>query len=271
MIADLDQLTDEAAEAVLALLERYRVEVLALLLATREPLSAQLRGLLLEVDLVLARLRRELEPVLVRHLRLAAGAGDQAVLAALTRAGFAVPLGYVGVSEQLLRTAAAYVADLVTGLTLDARARITREVRLAALGGTSTTDLIARIGRTLDDPSVFRTLALRAEAIARTEVSRVHNMAWSEQAREINGRYPGMRKVWEHSTSSPGFTLHQRRQSRPEHVALWRRTTAEPIPVDAPFRFPDGTTAMYPHDPSLPAGHVVNCRCRARLIAPPPG
>jgi len=269
-VADLDQLQQDASDEALALLERYRREVLAAIVSTRDPLSAHLRELLAEVDQLMAKLRTDLATTMRRQIGIAAANGDQAVLDDMQTAGIETPLSYVGVSETLVRTAADYVADLITNLTTDARGRITREVRLAAMGGLPTPQLIDRIGRNLTSPSVFGTIATRAEMIARTEVSRVRNMAFFDQTTQLASRYPQLRKVWEHSLMSPGFSKHQRSQSRPLHIAMWNLTSEHPLPVNEPFRFSDGVEAMYPHDPSLPASHAVNCRCRLRLVAPEP-
>jgi hypothetical protein len=269
-VADLDQLQNDAADEALTLLERYRKEVLAAIVSTRAPLSAYLRQLLAEVDQLIARFQSELSATMRRQIGLAADNGDQAVLEDAQAAGVDVPLSYTGVSEQLVRTATEYVSELVTNLATDARGRITREVRLAAMGGMPLQQLVDRIGRNLTSPSVFGTIATRAEMIARTEVSRVRNMAYAAQGQELAQRYPQMKKRWVHSIGSPGFSKHQRSHSRPNHVALSDITADEPIAMDAAFDLGNGITAMYPHDPALPASETVNCRCRLLLVPPPP-
>jgi hypothetical protein len=268
--ADPDDLASDATREALRLLNALRLSIIGSISSAPEPLSGALFGLLREIDEQILTFQRELTGAMGRHVETAAAAGDEAVLDDLRAGGLQPPLSYMGVDPVLVRTAADYVADLVTGLASDARQRISREIRLAALGGMSTTELIDRIGRNLTDPSVFGTIATRAEMIARTEVSRVRSMAFADQSLEAAQRFPGLRKVWEHSSSSPGFTTFQARQSRPNHVRLWSETSANPIPVDAPFDLGNGITAMYPHDPVLPAKEVVACRCRMRLVAPEP-
>lgn len=261
-----DQLQEEVAREVLALLEALRREVLGAIVAAPEPLATALRGLVAEIEAASAQTERQLQAVLAGAVRRAAELGDAAAVAEVQQALPDVR-AYVGVSETLLRVAGAYVSELVADLAADARARITRELRLAALGGTSTTALIARIGVSLDTPGTFRSIAARAEAIARTEVSRIRNMAHAEQSQELAQRVPGLRKVWEHASSSPGFSPHQRRMSRPGHVRLAARTARAPIPVGSPFRL-GPYRPMYPHDPGLPTDEVLHCRCRVRLVVP---
>lgn len=268
MAAELDDLMDDAANAVLALLREFRKDLLAQILATREPLSASYRLLLREVDELIGQYQARLTRTMTEHLTIAANAGDDAALDEI-RAVVDVR-SYVGVSDTLLRASAEYVASLVQGISNEARAAITREIRLAALGSRTVTELIDAIGRTIESPGVFRNLHARSEAIARTEVARVRAIAHFQQAEELAVRVPGMRKVWEHSSSSPGFTPHQRSMSRPSHVRAWQRTSENPIPIDEDFTLEPGVTARYPHDPRLPASHAVNCRCRVRLVAPDP-
>jgi len=266
---ELDSLMEDANRAMLALLDDFRKSVLLALIQAQEPFSATYRQLLREVDALLAQTQAQMTRTMAEHLEVAANAGDDAALDEV-RSFIGSVNSYVGVSEVLVRTSAEYVADLITAITNEARATITREVRLAALGGMTTTELIDRIGKTLDSPGVFKTLAARAEAIARTEVARIRNTAHFEQAKELSDKYEGVRKVWEHSGSSPGFSGHQRRQSRPNHIRTWQRTSEEPIPVADDFNLGSGITARYPHDPLLPASETVHCRCRVRLVAPEP-
>lgn len=265
MAADpIDTLSDEVWERAVALLEQLRRGVVAAIVSAPEPYSLYLRGLLREIDGLLAEYRATMTRTMASAVERAAALGDDAVLRDVSALGVEVPLSYVGVSPALVRAAAEYTADLIQGIADDARARIAREVRLGAAGGMSTTDLIGRIGRNLHDRSTFATIAARAEAVARTEVSRVYSTAYQEQAVELAERFPQqMRKRWVHA----GFGLH----SRPNHVRLDAVTRRNPIPVDEPFDLGGGLRAMHPHDPSLPASEVVHCRCRMVLVAPEPG
>lgn len=266
--AEPDDISDAATREALRLLNALRLSIIGSISSAAEPLSGALFGLLREIDGLIVIFQRDASAAMRRHVEMAANAGDEAVLDDLRAAKLEVPLAYMGVNPTLVRTAAEYVADQITGLSSDARQRITREIRLAALGGMSTSDLIDRIGRNLIDPSVFRTIAVRAEMIARTEVSRVWSMAHADQSREAAERYPALRQVWEHASTSSGFTAFQARQSRANHVRVAQETAANPIPVGELFDLGRGVMARYPHDPALPAREVVGCRCRVRLVAP---
>lgn len=266
--ADPDDIGRAVTRDMLRIVEAYRREVIGMILSAPDPLGASLRLLLAEVDAIIGRFGRELSGAMTQGVMTAANAGDEAVLDVLRAASVEVPLTMFGVSEQLVRTLSEYSASLITQIPTEARAAIATQVRLAAMGGIPTTTLIDRIGRNLTKPSVFGTIARRAEAIARTEVSRARSMAYAEQGAEVAGRFTGTLKVWEHANTSPGFTTHQRMNSRPNHMALSRETNARPIPFDAAFDLGGGVTAQYPHDPTLPASEAVQCRCRLRLVMP---
>lgn len=270
MAADPQDLADDAAEAAVDLLNALRKETIAALLAAEPHFQQTYRMLLREISDLITTFERQLTRDLATHIERAANNGDESVLDDARAAGIEIPLSYVGVSPTLVRTASEYVADLVTGLSNEARRDITREVRLAALGGTPFGQLMDRIGRNLKDKSVFTTLAARAEAIARTEVSRVHSMAHAEQGAELAARYPGMQKKWVHSVQAPRATGHQRRMARQNHIRVAERTAAKPIPWAADFDLGGGIKAPYPHHPLLPASESVHCRCRVVMVAPEP-
>lgn len=254
MAADPDRIADEAAAAVIALLRDVRRQVIETLLATPDRFQQVHRERLAEIDGLIGQYEASLKNALSAPIRQAAEAGDEAALAPLLRANVEVPAVFVGVSPGLVQTAAQYQADLITDLGNWARGQITKEVRRAALGNTPITDLIQRIGVNLQDRSIFKTIRDRAEAIARTEVSRVYNTAYAEQSRDIADRYEGMMKEWVHA----GFGLH----SRANHVRL----DGVVIPFDEEFDLGKGITAPHPHHWSLPAGEVVHCRCRMRTF-----
>lgn len=270
MAADPDALGEAAARAMLEVLRALRREVAASVLAAGPGYAAGYRALLADVDRLTAAFAAGAKAAVRGPLALAAASGDDAALADARRARLDVPLSYLGVSDQLVRTATDYVFTLLDGVTARVRERITREVRLAALGGQSFTALAERLAADLNaTPKVFTEEARSVEFVARTEVSRLRNMAYADQAGQLADRYPWLRKRWLHSASAPGATTAQRRAARPNHVEAAAETAARPIPFAAAFDLGSGITARYPHDPLLPASETVGCRCRLMLVAPP--
>lgn len=163
------------------------------------------------------------------------------------------PLAYVGlratlpeISISALEVMHGYSADLIVGLAEDAIKRINQELTLGILGQQTPFEVMMGIGRNLDDPSVYRTIAVRAETIARTELGRVNSAAREariEQTVEANPDLPWQKKWLASGKAHP----------RPHHAALHQRM----VPVDQ--NFPGGIP--YPHAPGLSAAEVISCGC----------
>ena len=100
-----------------------------------------------------------------------------------------------------------------------------------------------------------RLLAMRGEAVARTETRRAVGAAAREsleQAVEDGAlRRSQIKRIWR-SAGADGKT-------RPSHLDMEGQT----VGLDEPFIFPGGGAAMYPGDDSLDAdpAEVINCRC----------
>ncbi len=262
----LDGLSGDAAAAMLRLLDRYRREVLGLLAASEGGLTLRYRQLLREIDALTQTLTGQMPLPLRTAIERAAELGDATVLADL-RLSRVDARSYVGVNPTLVRVAGEYVAKLTEDLLDDVLRRISLHIRLAALGGMPFTTLLDRIGRDMTS-GTWKPARSRVETIAQTEVSRLYNIAYYDQAVELAGRVEGMRKRWVHASSSPGFTAVQRQRSRPHHMALARRTEKKPIPMDELFNLGRGIRARFPHDPALPATETNRCRCRLELVPP---
>ena len=161
-------------------------------------------------------------------------------------------IGIPYLSETKLNILQNYYADLIKDISDDAKSRITREITLAQLGQKPVDDVIKEIGRNLESKSIFRTIANRAETIFKTEVNRIGNVASLERTKQFYRQIPDLQKTWVHS--HVGIP-------RPGHLLLDGTT----IPVNDSFKLYGGDGKIYypqaPHDPILPAGECVNCKC----------
>lgn len=157
-------------------------------------------------------------------------------------------------SEQTLTSAQRYGAELISEITNQARHKVNQQLELAVLGQKSAADVVGALGRNLDGPSVFGTVARRAEIIYRTEVNRIYNIAATERMDQLVKVVPDLQKQWRHSHLGV---------PRPGHVALDGMT----VNASEPFLLvgKDGTPYEIngPHDPVLPPEESINCRCLA--------
>jgi hypothetical protein len=170
------------------------------------------------------------------------------------------PLNYVGIrfqapeiSRAALEILQGYSADLIRNLTDSARSQINREIAMGVLGGKSPWEVMQAIGRSLEERSVFRNIASRAETITRTELGRINSAAREARMEAVVDAGPEQEwlKKW---ISSGKF------RPRPHHRALHGVT----VPFDQPFP----GNIPYPHAPGLPAAETVNCGCSHVLTLP---
>lgn len=147
-----------------------------------------------------------------------------------------------------------YNAELVRGITDTARQRIAQQIDLAVLGQKPQQEVINDIGRNLRDPSVFGTIAKRAEVIHRTEVNRIQEIATNDRMKQVSDQVPDLSKMWLHS--SVGIP-------RPGHLMLNRTV----VKAREKFQLLGANGGVYmidaPLDPILPVEEVANCRCKA--------
>jgi len=149
------------------------------------------------------------------------------------------------VSRTALEIGQGYSADLIKGLTADAVKKINGEIMMGIMGGKQPFDVMQAIGRNLDDKSVFKSIATRAETITRTEMGNI-NSASREARIEGTVRNTDPPLKWMKKWISSG-----KYRPRPHHAALNGKT----IPIDEKFL----GYIPYPHAPGLPAEEVVNC------------
>jgi hypothetical protein len=175
------------------------------------------------------------------------------------------------VTSELLQTMLDFSADLIQGIANDMRTQISTRLRLAAMGDVSLyqtlIDITGILGVKASDgvwglrnrPDVVRGVAARAEAILRTELTRMYSQATKMRAEQINEMYPDLSaKKWWDATSD--------NRTRPTHRAAGNTYGPDnAIPIDQPF-IVGGVEMQQPGDPSAPGGETINCRCRLRII-----
>lgn len=242
LIDKVGKLQDAEVKKVMAMLEAMRKEVAAMV-ATTEWKAYAIPQLRASIDRAVEAFRQRYQAAQGGALNNMWAAGIDMVDIPLSAAGFRL-LG-PEISRTALEIGQGYSADLIKGLTSDAIKKINGEIMMGIMGAKQPFDVMKAVGRNLDDPSVFRTIATRAEAITRTETAKINSAA--RQARiegTVGNTEPPMRwmKKW---ISSGKF------RPRPHHAGL----NGETIPIDEKFL----GYIDYPHAPGLSAEEVVNC------------
>ena len=95
--------------------------------------------------------------------------------------------------------------------------------------------------------AVFEDLATwRADTIARTEMVGAYNSGSRKAALESG------------VTSAREWLATGDTRTRPDHSAM---NGVRTVSMDDPYTLPDGSSVMFPGDPSGPASQTINCRC----------
>lgn len=178
--------------------------------------------------------------------------------------------GFSAINPAQINTLVDYSAALIRNISDVMRGQIDVQLRLAALGAkspyetmTAITDILgveARAGvwGMKRRPEIVKGIAARAEAITRTELTRLYNTAAHSQQLEAAAAVPGLLKRWIASVD---------RRTRPSHLTAFIHYFDNPIPVDQPFLV--GTSyLMYPGDPAGPAAETLYCRCTSVTVVP---
>jgi hypothetical protein len=243
LIDGVDRLQDAEVRRVMEILERARQEVGARIAAT-EWQAAHIPQLKEAIGRAIETIKQRYGSEQTSALSNMWNAGIDAVDAPLAEAGIRVAAPEI--SRSVLEVLQGYSADLVQGLSADALKAVNNEIVMGIMGQKQPYEVMQAIGRSLDDPGVFKTIAGRAEAITRTEMARVNSAAAAARARdgaEAMERL-GMKPMKKWISSGKAHP-------RPNHAAL----DGKMVPVGE--KFPGGID--YPHAPGLPASESVNC------------
>lgn len=250
-IRKAEQLAASGGGDFLKVVEEWRQKVVLTLVDAGE-VSPITEGVLKQrLNQINEMIEEKLRPVLTDNQRRLFIKGIQIVDKALEAGNIRAAMPYL--SELKLQLLNQYAAEHIKGLTDFARTRISQEIDLAVLGQKPQQQVIEAIGRKLDSSSVFGTIAKRAEVIAMTEVNRINQMSTADRMKQAINQVPDLQKRWIHS--HVGIP-------RPGHLAL------HDVTIGATKQFAllgkDGTVYHVdgPFDPVLPAGEVVNCRCK---------
>jgi len=165
-----------------------------------------------------------------------------------------VPLAQAGIytgfrlSTSVLDTLKDFTFHKIEGLSDAAWDKIRGELTLGVMGGKTPQEVAVAIGKNLKDPSIFGTIARRAEVITKTEMGRVFSTAAELRMEEAADHVDGLEKQWCH--------VGHPKVPRPSHLAA----DGDHVPVDEPFNI-GGVKMMYPRDPAAPIEETINCGC----------
>ncbi len=163
-----------------------------------------------------------------------------------------IPLGNAGIymgfhlSTSVLDALKDFAFYKIDGISNSAWDRIRGELSLGVLGGKTPQEVASTIGKNLKDPSIFTSIAHRAEVITQAEMGRVFSTAAELRMEQAAEHVDGLEKQWRHAGHP--------KVPRSSHVAA----DGDHVPVDEPFDI-GGVKMMYPRDPAAPIEETINC------------
>lgn len=251
-----DKLAPEARRRILALLDDLNRTILADL-AQSSPESysaARLRALKAEVERAMQQFADQASAEVQKMQANAFQQTSVQVEATVTAAAGGVIVPPV-LDNAALRVVQGYTADLITGLSQDAAAKINAAIQRAFLGEMTLGQLTAQIGIALEGghfSGLFSQVGERALTIATNEILRVQSLASIARIKDLATRHPGLGKMWRH--------IPVAKVPRPSHLLAdgQIRKPHEPFLVN-------GEELQYPRDPSGSPGNTINCHC---LVVP---
>jgi len=267
LAARFDRLDDAALRSITGLLQDFRRNIAAMLLDNPTDFELwRLTELQRNTALLLADFQQQATEALTKSLADAGQIGVDMVDRPLSAIGvtFNAPL------PQVVNIASDFSAMLIKDIADQLRGGIDAQLRLAVLGNKSPFELMKAITKTLGvkaydgvwgvrrRPDVVQGVAARAEAIVRTETTRIMNLAQQARAEQAAQNVRGLMKRWIATGDS---------RTRPAHLDAHAETYRQPVPVGKPF-IVGGEALTQPGDPMGSAGNTINCRCRIVLVVP---
>lgn len=254
MIAQSANLSLDARKKVLEMLDAVRKEIVVRLagMNTSSFSAAQLQVLKGQIDALFKKFSTDATKLLDSYEAQEFTLGSQTIVQPISVLG-TPSLGQISTSA--LTIAQAYTADLVTGLSVDAAAKVNATIQRAFLGGQQISDIITQMGSAIGGDKftgIFDALGRRVTTITINELLRVQSIAAQARLMDAATRQPDLQKQWRH--------LNLARVPRPGHIAADRQV----VDVDKPF-IVEGEALRYPRDPAGSAENTINCHC---MMAP---
>lgn len=236
-------------------------EIRALLLAAQKQIAAILAGAPSDYQQwYLPQLQTEIRRVLASTAGEAAAVADAGQVAAW-RGGSALVdsvMAASGVSAALpqidprqLTAMRSFLTGKVRDITTDAANAINSQLGLVVIGAQTPFDAVKQVSTILKSNT-----ARRATTIVHTELARAYSTANQVRMEQTAELVPGMKKRWVQSGKL---------QPRLSHAVIHGQEQL----VDEPFVLEGGAVKMmYPHDPTAPARHTINCGCASVPVVP---
>jgi len=251
-------LEDDTVKALISALQDLRNQI-AGQVATSEFAAWRMGEMQTSINRMIDEYQARLDANLRQSFNQAARLGGDSVVDPIIQADLGGAFNVINPAQ--LNASFDYSAALIRNVSDTMRGQIDVQLRLATLGQRSPLDTMKAITDILGTearagawgirrrPEIVTGVAARSEAIARTEMTRVYNLAAASQQAETAKAIPELQKRWLAAAD---------RRTRRSHLIAHSRYFFAPIPVSQPFQV-GGSFLMQPGDPAGGAQETVNC------------
>ena len=248
---------DETVRKVIRELRSLRVRIGAAIINSEGFEQIHFQAIKNDIEKLFTQWARNVDGVIDEATEEAFSLGQTIIDKPFEAAGGAIEVSALPqISTQALAAQIERNTTFITNLSRNAADRINTTILTGISGELSPNQVMRQIGTVLTDGSVYRSIAVRAEMITRTEINTALNKATLLRAEQADRQIGGLRKYWIHTAD---------KRTRAEHVAVGNRTNPNrggtPIPIKQKFRV-GGKRGKGPQDPALGAEQVIGCRCR---------
>lgn len=280
LAARYGRMEDETTRAILRMLRETRAQINDQILQAGTPAGQfQLQALRANINRLIAEFEMRANAEVRSATADAYRFGGLSAVEPLQELGFSQ--AFYSPSKAQVNILQDFSTDLITGITVDLRRGVDRQVRMAALGQISPFKAMQAVTsefgkqQVKQGKMVVSGVSAKAEMDVRTEMQRVFNLSNQSQMDDTATRIPGLLKRW--IATADGRT-------RRGHLEAHAKYKNNPIPVTDKFivrdwrytkkggwRVVHTDELMYPGDPSGSPGNTINCRCTMTTIVPEVG
>lgn len=248
------RLINDTAGEIRALLQQAADDIAELL--RRQPSDYQkwyLPQLQAEIGRVLAATAADGSGVVESGVSSSIAAGRGMVDGAIAAGAPAVQASLPILQVAQLEAMTAFATSKISGITLEAANAINTQLGLVMIGGQTPFDAVDAVSGILGEDTLRRGVT-----IVHTQLAQAYSAATQARVEQWAEVVPGLQKRW-----LPSNKLNPREN----HLLVAKQLVAANKPFVVPTK-KGPVKMMHPHDPTAPAGEVINCGCTAIPVVP---
>lgn len=238
------------ATAVVTILEEIKNEIVAELavIPAESYNSYHMRQSLNSIERYLSGFERDMTGIVSKGVTDSWNSGVELLPSAAEAAGITSQFGWI--STHTLDALKEFAFGKVSQVTADAFAKIKGELTLGILGQKTPQQVASAIAGNLNGPSIFKSIAERAEVITGLEMGKAFSTATQKSMEQAMDVLPDLESMWLHAGHP--------KMPRQSHLLMHGQKRKIGVPF---YKTAQGMPVMFPRDPNAPVSEVIRCGC----------